>query len=95
MSYPENILGRLEDAGIKVVAVDAFGIAAKAGNEKTANVAMMGAFAKVMNGESGMTKQVCIEALKASISEISDALIDVNVKAFELGYDEYAELLPT
>jgi indolepyruvate ferredoxin oxidoreductase beta subunit len=87
MAYPEDILGGLEAAGIKVVPVDAFGIAVKAGNEKTANVAMMGAFAKLMNGESGMTKEICLEALRKSISEISDTLLGVNVKAFELGYE--------
>ena len=85
--YPEDILGTLRKHGIDLVAVDAFDLAVKSGNEKTANVVMMGAFAKFMKGESGMTKEVCLQALRTSISEISDALMDVNLKAFELGYD--------
>ena len=87
MEYPDNIIGKLEAHGIKVVAVDAFDCAVKAGNEKTANVAMMGAFAKYINGENGMTKQVCMDALRQTMSEINESLIDVNVRAFELGYD--------
>ena len=86
MGYPEDIIGKLESNGINVVAVDAFDCAAKAGNEKTANVVMMGAFAKFIKGADGMSKEVCIEALRESISEINEKLIDVNLRAFELGY---------
>jgi len=84
--YPADILDKFEKHGIKTVAVDAFECAVKAGNEKTANVVMMGAFAKFIDGADGMTKEVCVDALRTSVSEISDALLDVNLKAFELGY---------
>jgi len=86
MAYPENIVGKLESNGVKVIAVDAFDCAVKAGNEKTANVVMMGAFAKYINGENGVTKDVCIEALRQTMSEINEKLFDVNLRAFELGY---------
>ena len=87
MVYPENIIGKIENNGIEVIAVDAFERAVQAGNEKTANVVMMGALAKFIKGGDGMTKEVYIKALRDSISEINDKLIDVNLRAFELGYD--------
>jgi len=87
VEYPEDIIGKLKSNGINVIAVDAFERAVQAGNEKTANVVMMGAFAKYIKGADGMSKEVCIEALRESISEINEKLIDVNLKAFELGYE--------
>ena len=87
MDYPEDITGRIENYGINIIAVDAFERAVQAGNEKTANVVMMGAFAKFIKGENGMTKEIYINALRESISEINERLIDVNLRAFELGYD--------
>jgi indolepyruvate ferredoxin oxidoreductase beta subunit len=86
MEYPKDIIAKIEQNGINVVSIDAFERAVEAGNEKTANVVMMGAFAKFIKGADGMTKEVCIEALRESISEINEKLIDVNLKAFELGY---------
>jgi indolepyruvate ferredoxin oxidoreductase beta subunit len=85
MDYPENIIDTIKNAGINVLSVDAFGGAVEAGNEKTANVFMMGAFAKFMKDE--ISKEVFIEALRESISEINAKLFDVNLKSFELGYD--------
>jgi len=87
VGYPENIVDKIKNNGIEVIAVDAFECAVRAGNEKTANVVMMGAFAKFIKGEYGMTKEVYIEALRESISEINEKLIDVNLRAFELGYE--------
>jgi indolepyruvate ferredoxin oxidoreductase beta subunit len=85
MPYPEDIIKKIADAGINVIAVDGFENAVKAGNDKTANVVMMGVFAKFMREE--IKKEVFIEALRESISEINEKLFDVNLKAFELGYE--------
>ncbi|MCL2099937.1 MAG: indolepyruvate oxidoreductase subunit beta [Oscillospiraceae bacterium] len=87
MEYPGNITGQIKAAGVDVITVDAFDKAAQAGNDKTVNVVMMGAFAKFTAGADGFTKQVFIEALHKSIGERNKKLIDVNLKAFELGYE--------
>ena len=87
MDYPSDIAGMIRSAGVHVIEIDAFERAVRAGNEKTANVVMMGALANFINGENGMSKQVYIDALRESISEINEKLIDVNLRAFELGYE--------
>ena len=80
--YPENIIEKIADNGVKIFAVDAFERAKSAGNEKGANVVMIGALAKLMSGE--VSKEIFVEALRDSMSE---KLFAVNLAAFEKGYE--------
>lgn len=75
--YPDDIEERLPK---KNFAVDALGLAEKAGNSKAANSVMIGAFTKLM----GMDKDKMKAALIASIPQ---KLIEINDKAFEYGYN--------
>ena len=72
--YPQGIEALLPGTG-----VDALALALEAGNAKAANSVMLGALCKKM----GLDRQAFEEALLASITKKT---IDMNKKAFELGY---------
>ncbi len=76
--YPENIIGKLEEMGIDVTAVDALELAQKAGNQKASNVVLMG----VLSTKLGFEREIWIEALRKCVPE---KFLDMNIKAFELG----------
>ena len=75
--YPNDIEERLPK---NKVGIDALGLAVQSGNSKSANSVMIGAFAKLMK----LDKQKMLDALLACIPP---KLTDINVKAFELGYN--------
>ena len=72
--YPQGIEALLPGTG-----VDALALALEAGNAKAANSVMLGALCKKM----GLDRQAFEEALLASIPQKT---IEMNKKAFELGY---------
>lgn len=72
--YPQGIESLLHGTG-----VDALALALQAGNSKAANSVMLGALCKKM----GLDRQVFESALLASIPQKT---IEMNKKAFELGY---------
>ena len=72
--YPQGIEALLPGTG-----VDALALALEAGNAKAANSVMLGALCKKM----GLDRQAFEETLLASIPQKT---IDMNKKAFELGY---------
>lgn len=78
--YPENILKSIEEKGIKVIAADALSLAKEAGSEKAVNVVLIGLMAKHLAVE----KAVWIETIK---NTVPPKFIDLNLKAFELGYN--------
>ncbi len=78
--YPSDLVQKIKDKGIKVIALDALDKAVLAGNTKAVNVVMMGVLAKTMD----IALDVWVESLKKSVKE---QFIDVNLKAFELGYN--------
>ncbi len=80
-AYPKNIVETIREKGAQVVAFDALEAALKAGNTKSANVALLGAAAKVI----GYDKEAWIEAMKATINA---KFLDMNLKAFDLGYNQ-------
>lgn len=83
--YPENIIDKLSENNIKIFAVDALESAKQAGTEKAANVVLIGVLAKYMLCED-VNMEIYIEALRESISP---KLFDVNLKAFNLGYEKF------
>jgi len=80
MEYPENILEKLSEKGIKVVACDALELAKEAGNIKAVNVALIGVMAK----NSPLSREIWDGAL---IDAVPAKFLEVNQKAFSLGYN--------
>lgn len=78
--YPEDILGEVTKQGAKMVAIDALGLAEQAGSVKAVNVVLIGAMAKKLD----LPKEVWIDTIKATVPQ---KFIDLNLEAFELGYN--------
>ncbi len=78
--YPEGIVETLKAAGANVVALDALALAEEAGNAKAVNVVLIGAFARYC--------EFSREEVESCIRQCVPAkLLDINLKAFELGYN--------
>lgn len=79
-TYPENIIEDL-NATHRVVTVKGSEIAIGLGNSKVLNSVVLGASAKYI----GFSKEEWIEALSATVPQKT---VDINVKAFNMGYGE-------
>lgn len=79
MKYPENIQSKMKEK-IDLVPVDALKLAEEAGNMKAVNVVLIGVMAK----NTDVAKETWIEVIKNTVPE---KFLDVNLKAFELGYN--------
>jgi indolepyruvate ferredoxin oxidoreductase beta subunit len=79
-AYPEGLLDKLREAGLKVVALDALALAQKAGNVRAVNTALMGALAR----EMGLEEQTGMDTLAKIVPAKT---VEVNKKAFKLGYE--------
>ncbi|MHA1833386.1 MAG: 2-oxoacid:acceptor oxidoreductase family protein, partial [Candidatus Baldrarchaeia archaeon] len=66
----------------KIFVIDALKLAKKAGNFITMNVVMLGALA----GVNGFP--IKKELMKETITELFPRFVDINLKAFDLGYQE-------
>ena len=77
--YPENIINKLKDKADGVIAVDALALANEAGNSKAVNVVLLGVLAK----SSDIAEEKWLEAVKKTVPP---KFLDVNLKAFALGY---------
>lgn len=81
--YPdvENIKELLKEKCASLVAVDAMALAKEAGSRMSVNIVLLGAL--VQTGSLGFTKENVMEAIKRRTKK---AFLDMNLKAFELGY---------
>ena len=77
--YPDGIIEKLKENDIKVVPVDALGLALKAGSAKSANVVLLGAAVRFL----GIEKESFAEIVKTSVPPKT---VEANLKAFEYGY---------
>ena len=77
--YPENIIEKLKE-NIDVKDVDALSLAISAGNPKAVNVVLIGVMAK----STDIPYEKWVEALKSTVPE---KFLEVNMKAFDLGYN--------
>ena len=77
--YPEGIIEKLQERA-EVSVVPAIRIAEELGNTRTANVVLIGSYART----SGIPKEAWIEVLKETVPA---RFIDVNIQAFERGYE--------
>ena len=80
VQYPENILDKMEKMGISVTACDALALAKKAGNIKSVNVVLIGVMAKHTN----ISKEEWEKAIEETVPA---KFLEINLKAFRLGYD--------
>lgn len=79
-TYPENILDEMKDKGVNVDAIDALALANQAGSAKACNIVLMGRLAKYFDIE----KEKWIAAIEKCVKP---QFIELNKKAFELGYN--------
>ena len=77
--YPEDIEKKIA-AEANLISVDALSLAKEAGNIKAVNVVLIGLLAK----SSEIAKEAWLETLKTTVPP---KFLDVNLKAFELGYN--------
>lgn len=82
--YPEidHVKTLIEDKCESLVAFDALALAKEAGTPKSVNIVLLGAL--TYSGTLEFTKENVIEAIKR---RVKPAFLDMNLKAFELGYD--------
>lgn len=78
--YPEEIEKTLAD-NTSLIAIDALSKAKEAGNIKAVNVVLIGVMAKLTD----IPYEKWVEALK---STVPPKFLDVNLKAFDIGYNE-------
>ena len=74
--YPEEIDEKIRALGIKLVAEDAAAIAAEAGSEKAANVALIGLAAHVIGFDADVLRKAVEDCVPAKAREI-------NLRAFD------------
>ena len=79
MDYPENIDEKLAEK-LDYLPVDALTLAKEAGNIKAVNVVLIGVMAK----STDIAYEKWVETIKTTVPE---KFLDVNLKAFELGYN--------
>ena len=79
--YPDDILAKLREGGIKVQSIDALQIAKQCGNIKAVNIVLIG----LMAMSTRIEKEVWLKALE---EVIPPKLLEVNTKAFHAGYSE-------
>ena len=77
--YPADIPEKMEQMGIDVISCDALALAKEAGNIKAVNVVLIGVMAKHTN----ISKE---EWEKAIEDTVPAKFLEVNLKAFRLGY---------
>ncbi len=76
--YPEDIIAKIKDMGIDVIAADALSLAEKLGNVKASNVVLIG----VLSSKLGFEKDVWYKALEECVPS---KYLELNKNAFELG----------
>lgn len=79
-TYPDDIFEKIKAAGVNPVEVDALALAEEAGSAKSVNVVLLGIAAKHI----GLDKQLWLDAVK---STVPPKTVDMNVAAFEKGYE--------
>ena len=78
-SYPADIVKKLSDK-IDLQVVEALSLAEEAGNSKAVNVVLIGVMAK----STDIPYEDWVETIKTTVPE---KFLDVNLKAFDLGYN--------
>ncbi len=78
-TYPENIVEKIKDKGVDIIAIDALSLAQQAGNDRAVNVVLLG----VLAANTDIKKEVFVNSVHNTVPA---KFLDVNLKAFDLGY---------
>jgi len=78
--YPKGITEKLDAAGVSFITFDAIETARQAGDIRAVNIAMIGKMATGLD----ISKDIWLDVIKSTVKK---DFIDVNVKAFMLGYE--------
>ena len=78
MSYPEELVKKMTDEGVKVDALDCLKLAEEAGSSKAVNIVLMGRLSHYFD----MPRDAWMKAMEAMVPA---KFLDMNRKAFELG----------
>ena len=78
--YPEGVIEAINATGTDTTSVDALSLAVEAGSSKAVNVALIG----VLAAKTDIDYDVWVEAVKATVPP---KFLELNLKAFELGYN--------
>ena len=76
--YPENLVGKMQDAGIDVDAFDALALATQAGSSKAVNIVLMGRLSKYFDLDTE-------EWMAAIEQSVPAKFLELNKQAFVLG----------
>ena len=76
--YPENLLEKMQQAGLDVDGLDALSLAEAAGSSKAVNIVLMGHLSRYFD----FTEEEWLEALERSVAP---KFLEMNKKAFNLG----------
>lgn len=79
-TYPEEVLTELTDKGLNIEAMDALSLAVQAGSPKAVNIVLMGRAAKQFD----IPYERWIKAIENTVAE---RFVEMNKKAFDLGYN--------
>ena len=82
--YPEDILGKIEKKGVRMICLDALKLAEEAGSVKAVNVVLIGAMARRLQ----LPREVWEETVR---NTVPPKFVDLNLKAFALGYEASPE----
>lgn len=78
MPYPEDLVGKMQAAGVNVDAFDALALAEQAGSSKAVNIVLMGHLSNYFD----FTEEEWLTALEQSVPA---KFLDLNRRAFHLG----------
>ena len=78
MEYPEDLVKKMTDAGVKVDALDCLKLAEEAGSAKAVNIVLMGRLSHYFD----LPEEAWAAALEA---QVPPKFLDMNKKAFALG----------
>lgn len=78
MAYPENLVEKMQAAGLDVDAFDALKLAEEAGSSKAVNIVLMGHLSNYFS----FTQEEWLSALEQSVPA---KYLELNRKAFTLG----------
>lgn len=78
--YPENALDELSSKAVKIEKIDALALAQEAGSVKAVNIVLMGKLAKYFD----IPEEKWLDAIRKTVKP---GFVDVNIKAFKLGYE--------
>lgn len=79
--YPENLVGKMQELGIKVDAMDCLLLANEAGSSKAVNIVLMGKLSKYFD--------IPVEKWQKAIEDcVPEKFRELNLKAFSLGREQ-------